>query len=44
MPLGARGPNDGSDNPVDELCAELFGRERDQELDEDGCQADGAGR
>ena len=37
MPLGARDPNGGGEDPVDELRAELFGRERDQELDEDGC-------
>jgi hypothetical protein len=37
-----RGPNDGGDHPVDELRGELFRRERDQELDKDGCQADGA--
>ena len=38
-----RGPNDGGDHPVDELRGELFRRERDQELDKDGCQA-GASR
>jgi hypothetical protein len=37
-----RGPNDGGDHPVDELRGELSRRERDQELDKDGCEADGA--